>query len=210
MAPTPPGPGAGAAWRFSLELLPFAAAEAGALRAAARPGAPPGALPGAPDGYIRDGLLLRHREARYCPAHASPLLLRWRDAACSARPLRAAAAPRLRLRAAAAGGLETADEPPVTIGRLHPAAAAAARAGEVLTLEVVVGGAAWGGPACGTLLPLPPLQALVGGAGAELRLVEGTGGEGPGADNASRVAWELAAWAGGAPTLEALAGAEGG
>jgi len=200
MAPTPPGPGAGAAWRFSLELLAFAAAEAGALRAAARPGAP--------GGYIRDGLLLRHREARYCPAHASPLLLRWRDADCSARPLRAAAAPRLRLSAAAGGGLETADEPPVTLGRLHPAAAVAARAGEVLTLEVVVGGAALGGPAYGTLLPLPPLQALVGGAGAELRLVEG--GEGPGADNASRVAWELAAWAGGAPTLEALAGAEGG
>jgi hypothetical protein len=140
----------GGAWRFRFAAVPYFAADAAGLTAAARGGA----------AYGRDGLHFLHREATYALG-ASPLALAWKDAACSPYAVDTDAAgvvpPRqplvLRLVAAPGGGaLATGDEPPVVLAQLTQLAppsdadaardVAAARPGALLRFDLGEGGLA--------------------------------------------------------------------
>lgn len=115
---------------FRFAQLPFFAADAPGLCAAY------GAAPAVPPAFRRDGLLLLHRGATYCPGR-SPLALTWRDDVSSAwsvdvddpPPDPSSAAPLppqptaqqrllLRLLPSPPGALGTGDAPPAVLAAM--------------------------------------------------------------------------------------------
>lgn len=175
------------AWAYDFRALAYAAADAAGLHAAAR-----GEVP-----FRRDGLLLVHRECVYSPGECTPLALQWKDGECSGHLLDTDAHGKppplqlLVLRLSPDGWLMTGDAHPLArlVDCLVGTHCAPHPAGALLRLAVPPGALA--------------MQHGRPGACAPLTLL-GEARRGHPADAASKIAFQYAARAGEAPTLQQL------